>query len=156
MKAAVISAPGTVEVATVEDPAPGPREVVVSVAACGLCGTDLHILQGEFAPTLPVVPGHEFAGTVVATGSAVTELAEGDRVLVLDDLSGGKRENVPAGAELHVLDIRSPEAARRFAAQPGADGAIRLRRWDEAAKEVGAATPPLEHFRGYVAASLRR
>ncbi|MEW9520332.1 zinc-dependent alcohol dehydrogenase family protein [Streptomyces tubercidicus] len=82
MKAAVISAPGTVEVATVEDPAPGPREVVVSVAACGLCGTDLHILQGEFAPTLPVVPGHEFAGTVVATGSAVTELAEGDRVAV--------------------------------------------------------------------------
>ncbi|MGD3107016.1 zinc-dependent alcohol dehydrogenase family protein [Streptomyces sp. YGL11-2] len=82
MKAAVISAPGEVEIATVDDPAPGPREVVVQVAACGLCGTDLHILQGEFAPSLPVVPGHEFAGTVVATGSAVTELAEGDRVAV--------------------------------------------------------------------------
>jgi 2-desacetyl-2-hydroxyethyl bacteriochlorophyllide A dehydrogenase len=52
------------------------------VAACGLCGTDLHILQGEFAPTLPVVPGHEFAGEVVGLGSEVTELAIGDRVAV--------------------------------------------------------------------------
>jgi D-arabinose 1-dehydrogenase-like Zn-dependent alcohol dehydrogenase len=46
----VISSPGVVEVATVDDPAPGPRDAVVAVAACGLCGTDLHILDGEFAP----------------------------------------------------------------------------------------------------------
>ena len=82
MKAAVIEAPGKVTVTTVPDPTPGPREVVVDVAACGLCGTDLHILQGEFAPTLPVVPGHEFAGEVVGLGSEVTELATGDRVAV--------------------------------------------------------------------------
>ncbi|ALV37936.1 zinc-dependent alcohol dehydrogenase family protein [Streptomyces sp. CdTB01] len=82
MKAAVIEAPGQVTVTTVPDPTPGPREVVVDVAACGLCGTDLHILQGEFAPTLPVVPGHEFAGEVVGLGSEVTELALGDRVAV--------------------------------------------------------------------------
>jgi 2-desacetyl-2-hydroxyethyl bacteriochlorophyllide A dehydrogenase len=80
MRAAVIKAPGEVEVSTVEDPTPGPREVVVDVAACGICGTDLHILQGEFAPTLTVVPGHEFAGEVVAVGTAVTELRTGDRV----------------------------------------------------------------------------
>ena len=82
MKAAVIEAPGKVTVTTVPDPTPGPREVVVDVAACGLCGTDLHILQGEFAPTLPVVPGHEFAGEVVGLGSEVTKLAIGDRVAV--------------------------------------------------------------------------
>ncbi|MER8156458.1 zinc-dependent alcohol dehydrogenase family protein [Streptomyces sp. NPDC094472] len=82
MRAAVIEAPGKVTVATVEDPTPGPREVVVDVAACGLCGTDLHILQGEFAPTLPIVPGHEFAGVVVGIGSGVTELEVGDRVAV--------------------------------------------------------------------------
>ena len=82
MRAAVISSPGVVEVATVEDPAPGPREAVVAVAACGLCGTDLHILDGEFAPSLPVVPGHEFAGVVTAIGSAVDELAVGTRVAV--------------------------------------------------------------------------
>ncbi|MGA8117843.1 MAG: zinc-dependent alcohol dehydrogenase family protein [Actinocatenispora sp.] len=82
MEAAVISSPGVVEVTTVADPTPGPREVVVEVAACGLCGTDLHILQGEFAPTLPVVPGHEFAGRIVALGSDVTGLRDGDRVAV--------------------------------------------------------------------------
>ncbi|ARQ67868.1 zinc-dependent alcohol dehydrogenase family protein [Streptomyces marincola] len=82
MKAALIESVGKVKVTTVPDPTPGPREVVVKVAACGLCGTDLHIREGEFAPRLPVVPGHEFAGEVVATGREVTTLAEGDRVAV--------------------------------------------------------------------------
>jgi len=82
MRAALISAVSTVEVTTVPDPTPGPREVVVDVAACGLCGTDLHILQGEFAPTLPVIPGHEFAGVVAEIGRDVTEVRVGDRVAV--------------------------------------------------------------------------
>ncbi|UFQ14927.1 MULTISPECIES: zinc-dependent alcohol dehydrogenase family protein [Streptomyces] len=82
MKAAIVESVGKVVVGEVPDPTPGPREVVVEVAACGLCGTDLHIRQGEFAPTLPVVPGHEFAGTVVALGRDVRELATGDRVAV--------------------------------------------------------------------------
>ena len=82
MKAAVIESVGKAVVAEVPDPTPGPREVVVEVAACGLCGTDLHILQGEFAPKLPIVPGHEFAGEVVGVGTRVTEVAVGDRVAV--------------------------------------------------------------------------
>lgn len=82
MKAALIEAVGTVSVTTVPDPTPGPREVVVDVAACGLCGTDLHILEGEFAPSLPIVPGHEFAGEIAAIGVEVTEVAVGDRVAV--------------------------------------------------------------------------
>ncbi|MCM2430534.1 zinc-dependent alcohol dehydrogenase family protein [Streptomyces sp. RKAG337] len=82
MKAAVISAPGVVVIENVEDPSPGPRDVVVRVAAVGLCGTDLHILQGEFAPTLPITPGHEFAGEIVAVGGQVDEFALGDRVAV--------------------------------------------------------------------------
>ena len=90
MRAAVITAPGQVEVTTVPDPAPGVREVVVSVAGCGICGTDLHILEGEFAPTLPVVPGHEFAGDVVAVGGEVTEVAVGDRVAVDPSLHCGE------------------------------------------------------------------
>lgn len=80
MRAALITSPGHVEVTTVPDPAPGPRDVVVQVASCGLCGTDLHILQGEFAPSLPLVPGHEFAGEVVAVGAEVTHLSVGDLV----------------------------------------------------------------------------
>jgi 2-desacetyl-2-hydroxyethyl bacteriochlorophyllide A dehydrogenase len=82
VKAAVISGVGRVEVTTVDDPTPGRGQVVVDVAACGLCGTDLHILQGEFAPTLPVIPGHEFAGVVAEVGADVTEVAVGDRVAV--------------------------------------------------------------------------
>ncbi|MDP9219277.1 MAG: zinc-dependent alcohol dehydrogenase family protein, partial [Actinomycetota bacterium] len=82
MRAAVITGVGEVEVTTVDDPSPGPREVVVKVAACGLCGTDLHILQGEFAPTLPVIPGHEFAGEVVAVGVDVDDLPPGSQVAV--------------------------------------------------------------------------
>jgi threonine dehydrogenase-like Zn-dependent dehydrogenase len=50
------------------------------VAACGICGTDLHIADGEFAPTLPVTPGHEFAGEVVAVGTAVDAAVDGVRV----------------------------------------------------------------------------
>jgi 2-desacetyl-2-hydroxyethyl bacteriochlorophyllide A dehydrogenase len=82
MQAAVIKAVGEVGVMTVEDPTPQPRDVVVQVAACGICGTDLHILAGEFAPSLPIIPGHEFAGTIVAVGSHVTELKPGQRVAV--------------------------------------------------------------------------
>ncbi|WP_375497790.1 zinc-dependent alcohol dehydrogenase family protein [uncultured Jatrophihabitans sp.] len=82
MRAAVVKSVGEVAVETVDDPTPAAGEVVVEVAACGLCGTDLHILQGEFAPSLPVIPGHEFAGTVVALGTGAVGVNEGDRVAV--------------------------------------------------------------------------
>ena len=90
MKAVVIPEKDTIEVTSVPDPAPGPREVVVQVAGCGICGTDLHILQGEFAPTLPIVPGHEFAGEVVAAGRDVRELSVGDHVAVDPSLFCGE------------------------------------------------------------------
>ncbi len=82
MRAAQISGVDRIDIVTLDDPAPGPREVVVAVAGVGICGTDLHILEGEFAPSLPIVPGHEFAGEVVAIGTGVTELAIGDQVAV--------------------------------------------------------------------------
>ncbi len=82
MRAAVIKSPGEVAVETVDDPTPASGEVVVEVAACGLCGTDLHILEGEFAPSLPVIPGHEFAGQVVARDANTLGVSEGDRVAV--------------------------------------------------------------------------
>ena len=82
MKAAVVVTPGTLSVESVPDPAPGPLEVVVRPAAVGICGTDLHIMDGEFAPSFPIVPGHEFAGEIVAVGSAVTGYAVGDQVAV--------------------------------------------------------------------------
>jgi 2-desacetyl-2-hydroxyethyl bacteriochlorophyllide A dehydrogenase len=88
VRAALITGPGEVEVTTVDDPAPGPGEVVVAVAACGICGTDVHILDGAIG-SLPVIPGHEFAGEVVALGGGVTELVLGDRVAVDPNLHCG-------------------------------------------------------------------
>jgi 2-desacetyl-2-hydroxyethyl bacteriochlorophyllide A dehydrogenase len=82
VKAAVVVTPGTLEIQDVPDPTPGPADVVVKPAAVGICGTDLHIMDGEFAPAFPIVPGHEFAGEIVAVGSAVTGYAVGDRVAV--------------------------------------------------------------------------
>jgi propanol-preferring alcohol dehydrogenase len=55
-------------------------EVAIAVEACGVCRTDLHILEGEVAARLPVVPGHQAAGTVAEIGSGVVGLARGDRV----------------------------------------------------------------------------
>jgi 2-desacetyl-2-hydroxyethyl bacteriochlorophyllide A dehydrogenase len=82
VKAAVVVTPGTIEIRDVPDPAPGPTDVVVRPAAVGICGTDLHIMDGEFAPAFPIVPGHEFAGEIVAVGSAVAGYSAGDRVAV--------------------------------------------------------------------------
>jgi len=62
-------------------PAPGPGEVLLRVAACGVCRTDLHIVDGELtSPTLPLVPGHEIVATVVGTGIGVEHPRTGDRV----------------------------------------------------------------------------
>ena len=65
----------------IRPPAPGPREVLLRVHACGVCRTDLHVVDGELSrPKLPLVPGHEIVGTVVAAGRAVERLQAGDRV----------------------------------------------------------------------------
>jgi propanol-preferring alcohol dehydrogenase len=62
-------------------PQPGPHQVLLRVAACGVCRTDLHILDGELAePKLPLVPGHEIVGTVASVGAGVTGLKPGDRI----------------------------------------------------------------------------
>ena len=91
MRAVVIDEPGKVRVGEVPDPAPGPRDVVIKVAACGICGTDLHIIDGEFPPSpYPLVPGHEFAGTVAAVGGEVTGLTPGQRVAVDPSLFCGR------------------------------------------------------------------
>lgn len=61
-------------------PSPAPGELLVEMAACGVCRTDLHILDGEVPARLPIVPGHEIVGRVVAVGEGVDAFAIGDRV----------------------------------------------------------------------------
>ena len=90
MKAAVITGIGKVAIENVPDPTPGDRDVIVKVASVGICGTDLHILEGEFAPTLPIIPGHEMAGKVVAVGKGVKEIKIGDLVAVDPSLHCGE------------------------------------------------------------------
>jgi D-arabinose 1-dehydrogenase-like Zn-dependent alcohol dehydrogenase len=62
-------------------PVPSTSQVLVRVAACGVCRTDLHVVDGELPdPRLPIVPGHEIVGTVEEAGGNVHDFAPGDRV----------------------------------------------------------------------------
>ena len=82
MKAMVLAAPGEpLREAELRPPEPGPGQVVVSVAACGVCRTDLHVVDGELPdPKLPLVPGHQAVGRVVAAGEGAERFRPGDRV----------------------------------------------------------------------------
>ncbi len=67
--------------AELPEPEPGPGQVLLSVAACGVCRTDLHIVDGELSgPKLPLVPGHQIVGTVVGAGECADRFAGDDRV----------------------------------------------------------------------------
>src|SRR5262252_1060054 len=83
MRAMVLTRPGDgkVEPVDVAVPTPGRGEIVVRVLACGVCRTDLHVVDGELPhPAIPIVPGHEIVGRVESAGAGVTTCAPGDRV----------------------------------------------------------------------------
>ena len=82
MKAMVLDRPCRPLVAReVATPEPGPRQVLVRVGACGVCRTDLHVVDGDLTePRLPIIPGHEIVGRVAAMGANVAGLEPGDRV----------------------------------------------------------------------------
>jgi alcohol dehydrogenase, propanol-preferring len=62
-------------------PEPGPDQILIRVRACGVCRTDLHVVDGELTePKLPLVPGHEIVGSVIRVGTAVSSFGPGDRV----------------------------------------------------------------------------
>lgn len=82
MRAMILEAPGApLVLRTLPLPTPGPGEVRLRVKACGVCRTDLHVVDGELPdPALPLIPGHEIVGIVEATGPGVATPALGDRV----------------------------------------------------------------------------
>jgi propanol-preferring alcohol dehydrogenase len=82
MKAMILKEPRSLLVpAAVPDPSPGLHQLLIRVHACAVCRTDLHVIDGELPePKLPLIPGHEIIGTVVAKGSAVERFSPGDRV----------------------------------------------------------------------------
>src|SRR6476661_6332547 len=74
-----VNGPVTIEEIEIDDPAD--NEVLVRTAACGVCHSDLHFLQGSIGGPLPTVLGHEPAGIVEAVGAAVRSVAPGDHVI---------------------------------------------------------------------------
>ena len=82
MHAQVMTAVGApLAAAELPPPCPGPRQVLIRVRACAVCRTDLHVVDGDLPdPKLPVVPGHEIVGTILAKGNEVERFAVGDRV----------------------------------------------------------------------------
>jgi propanol-preferring alcohol dehydrogenase len=82
MRAMLLDAPGKpLRLAALPVPRPGPGEVLVKVEACGVCRTDLHVVDGELPqPKLPLVPGHEIVGRIAALGEGVAQFSIGERV----------------------------------------------------------------------------
>jgi len=90
MKAVRLEAIGQLFVRQVDKPVPGPDELLVRVEASGICGTDRHLLHGEFPSTPPVTLGHEFCGIVEAMGSEVLGFRTGMRVTCDPNISCGR------------------------------------------------------------------
>ena len=109
MEAMVLKAPHTaLELRSVADPRPGPGQLVVKVDACGVCRTDLHVVDGELPHARsPIIPGHEIVGTVVETGDGVDSL----RAATASAFPGWRRPAASAPI--------AGRAARTFATTPG-------------------------------------
>ena len=99
MRAIVLDGRGSVELTEMPEPIAGPFDVIIAPEAAGICGTDLHVCHGDY-PTgkFPVVPGHEFAGTVISVGSGVSRFKIGDRVCVDPNVACGHCEQCRLGA----------------------------------------------------------
>jgi len=124
MKRLVISSPNKVSAEKKSVPEPGAGEVLIRVAYCGICGSDIHAFQGKhpFIP-LPATPGHEFSGTIVDTGSGVSGFEKGDRVICEPNLICGECYNCKTGRyniceNLRVMGCQGEGAMADYFAAP--------------------------------------
>jgi L-iditol 2-dehydrogenase len=116
MRAAVLFGPEDIRVVERPVPTPGFGEVLVKVALCGTCGTDLKIFAGHFPLTPPFgqfTPGHEWTGTVVALGAGVDELAVGDRVAIEAHHGCGRCDNCLIGKYTACLNYGNQAKGHR-------------------------------------------
>jgi L-idonate 5-dehydrogenase len=118
MRAVVIHAPKDLRIELYPDPAPGPGEVRVKIAAGGICGSDLHYYHhGGFGTVRirePMALGHEIAGVVAAVGEGVTHLAPGMRVAVNPSQPCGTCIHCREGQRNQCLDMRFMGSAMRM------------------------------------------
>ena len=125
MRAAILDAPGASLTIydDVEAEAPHAGEVAVRVSHCGVCHSDLHLIDGGMPPMTPLVLGHEAAGVVEAIGPGVTRLAVGDHVVLTPVPAVRPLLLVPAGRAQHLHQQPGPghldAPRRRHPAQPG-------------------------------------
>jgi threonine dehydrogenase-like Zn-dependent dehydrogenase len=90
MQAIRFPAKDRIEVTVMPDPLPAPGEVLVAVRASGVCHTDIEVMRGNYGSSaFPLVPGHEYAGVVLAVGEGVAAVAEGARVVIDPNLECG-------------------------------------------------------------------
>src|SRR5271154_4970019 len=98
MKALLLSQYNHLEMAEFPVPAPQPQEVLIRVAACGICGSDVHGYDGTSGRRIPpIIMGHEAAGVVAAVGAGVTKYKAGDRVTFDSTVYCGKCEYCLSG-----------------------------------------------------------
>lgn len=102
MRALLYKGPGEpLALENVPDPEPNEGEVVIRVARCGVCGTDVHATSGHGFPMPPDSPlGHEYGGEVVALGKGVDQLKVGDRIAAMTVVGCGKCEGCKSGIDL--------------------------------------------------------
>ena len=124
MKQVELHAPLDIRLIESPRPSPGPGEILIAVACVGICGSDLHAYHGRHPfISLPVVPGHEFAGTVVAVGSDVDDFAPGQRVTVEPSLVCGTCTNCTHGRyniceQLQVIGCQTSGAMGEYLTVP--------------------------------------
>jgi D-arabinitol dehydrogenase (NADP+) len=90
MKAIIYDAPRQFSYRDTAEPKIEPDEVLMRIDACGLCGTDLHIHEGDFGPRFPLIPGHEFTGEIVEIGTEVSGFKTGQRVVANSNVACGR------------------------------------------------------------------
>lgn len=125
MRAAVYEGEGRLVVKDVPDPEPGPGEVLVEVEACGVCGSDVQIINVPpgHPSTPPVIIGHEFVGRVRAAGPGVVDAPIGTRVVVDPDPKCGACASCRAGrpancSNIKALGVHRDGALARFVTTP--------------------------------------
>lgn len=124
MQAVIFPEPETIVVEQVDDPGCGPDDVIIQVAMCGICGTDLHIYRNEYMSGFPLIPGHEFGGRIVEVGRDVkTGVQVGDRVAVDPNLYCGycdfcRREQANHCRNLQAVGVTRAGAFAEYVAVP--------------------------------------
>ena len=107
MKAALFNGPNQIEIVDYSLPKLRPNEVLLKIGACGLCGTDFHIYNGESYSKPPVIPGHEFVGTIVEKGSQVERFNIGDNAAVDPNIYCGECHYCKAGKINYCENLRA-------------------------------------------------